>query len=132
MNEFSLTKEPCRRRVAIAGESQDWWEHVETLKDDARFDLVMGYSRELSHVHASYFPANFTAIANARSAAHRRQHAWPEELLAQVFVGVCSRVFRFVCRVCVVCVSCCGRLAVGGFVLGRRVFVWVVLKCVSC
>ncbi len=56
----------------------------------------MGYSRELSHLHASYFPANFTAIANARSPAYRREHAWPEELLAQVFFCVGSSQTCFV------------------------------------
>ena len=38
-----LCRDLPHRRVAIAGESQDWWEHVETLKEDTRFDLVMGY-----------------------------------------------------------------------------------------
>ena len=48
--------------VAIAGESSMWWPHVEGLTGDERFDMVMGYSRALSDMHASYVPFNYTEL----------------------------------------------------------------------
>lgn len=49
--------------VAIAGESSIWWTHVEGLREDKRFDLVMGYSRAMSDMHASYVPSDFAELA---------------------------------------------------------------------
>eukprot|EP00802_Teleaulax_amphioxeia_P007080 Tamp_07086.p1 GENE.Tamp_07086~~Tamp_07086.p1 ORF type:complete len:364 (+),score=62.18 Tamp_07086:1083-2174(+) len=99
---FPSSRPETQAWVAIAGESSFWWEHVETLKEDQRFDLTMGYSRQLLHMHASYFPDNFTAIMAASSEEHRRQNQWPEELIAAInvtadvvfFASNCNSEFR--------------------------------------
>jgi hypothetical protein len=64
--------------------------------------LIRLYSRQLSHLHASYFPSNFTEIALASSSEYRRAHAWPQDLIAAVnvtalvvyFASNCNSDFR--------------------------------------
>ena len=64
--------------------------------------LLRVFSRQLSHLHASYFPSNFTEIALASSSEYRRAHAWPHDLIAAVnvtalvvyFASNCNSDFR--------------------------------------
>mmetsp|Transcript_45560 Transcript_45560/g.143098 ORF Transcript_45560/g.143098 Transcript_45560/m.143098 type:complete len:530 (-) Transcript_45560:21-1610(-) len=59
---FPPSKPASQAWVAIAGESSMWWPHVEDLREDKRFDLVMGYSRQLADMHASYVPHSLVEI----------------------------------------------------------------------
>ena len=63
-----------------------------------RFDLVMGYSRELSHMHASYFPHNFSAIRAASTPEHRRRQMWPVDVIASINVTADAVLFVSNCE----------------------------------